>query len=655
MAVEPQEDRNPTVRELYAQGRTAQLRGDVYRAVELYKLALAKNVNYIEALVGLSEAFFELGEYGEALNHVQSSLLLDRSNPDLLNLEGRTLIGLGRFEEARERFQEAIELEPNNLDAQFGLAELDVAYGRTGSAEERYQEALQTSPQNRRALLSLVLLAHERGDDRKAEDYVERVLRYHPDNPHVRYLAGIHFLRQGSLLDAQYHTEVSLSLAPDSVDSTLLLAQIHLSRGDYLTAAGLIDDILDAHQDNHILRYTLAMAWAKIGEVDLAINALEKAFRLQSDDEIARIALEHLVRDELPFRDPRRSRYAEFHIELGKEYEDRNLLDRARREYRRGLFVDPYSREARLLYAGIYETFGFNAEYLEQLKVAAADFDDPEIMDKIEIQESLTYDSVSREWEVDQYHPDMDRVGYVIGLYLQDSQITDLADSQEIHFLGDQELSRYFAHLLLRYLHISIEDWDQTAPRVDSFAEAFAGARGSGTDFFVMFRVEESKRHFRASCDLYSSLTGTLLRSYSVLRTGNKRISDALFLLADDLAADLPRSGKIVKRKFDEALINLGSRDGVEPGDELLIVPRESVEPMRDEIGFEYPKDSVVGKLVVDSVDELVAVGTIDRHLFFDLINIGDRVLYPPGEDEDSNETGDFSPLDLYRSILRIR
>lgn len=634
-------NKSPT--ELNTEGRNAQLVEDYMRAIELYKTALQNNPKYLEPLVGLAESYFAIGEYQEALNHILQAEVLANREVDLLNLEGRIRIGLGDLEIAGQLFARVLEHQPNNLDAQFGFAEIDIALGRTINATSRYLEALKVSPQNRRALLSLVLLFDDRGDVEKSEEYVGKALLFHPNNPQVRYIAAKHLLRRGKLDDSEYQVTVALQLNPDYLDATLLLSEIYLEMGEYGRVVSLIEGILAKNRDVHLLWYTLGKAYERLEQIDSALNAYATAFRRQSDDEISRIALENLIISNLPMDDPRRSRYAEYHFEQGAAYQERNFLDRALREYRRGLLIDPRSKQGRLLYSEIFNIKGFPVKYLDELKVLAdLGFEDSDILDKIEIQESLLADTVSSMWNVNQY--EIERHFYRFAMYVSGSAM--------MHYLGDVDLISYLKNLLMRYQNIEIvSDLSQ----VSGFGEAFGDARKTGSDYFYVVELEETERHFEVKCVMYSSATGSPLKTFDVLRTGNNRVVDSLALLSDDIHSVLPLSAHIIQRKFDQALIDLGTFDGVNKEDSLLIIKKDALKLKRDRIGFDFAPADIIGTLTVSETDELVSEGTIERNIFFDLINVGDRLVFEEQNEEAAQSARQITPLELFRSVLKIR
>ncbi len=639
----PVDGRQTTVRDLYRVGEEAMLRGDFYGAIESFKLALARNPKYLEPVVGLAESFFFLGEYSEALDYVLRAQELDRGNPDLLNLEGRIRVGLGDFEAAAALFDRVLEQQPNNLDAWFGMAELDLAFGKTTRASERYEQALRVSPQNRRALLSLILILDEQGKRDDAAVFVEDALRYHPRNAQVRFIAAKHYRREGDLAEAEYQALRALEIDPGNREAKRLLGEIYLESGAYERALGVLEELIGAEREQPLVWYTLGVAYRALGRVEEAMNAFAFAFRYQSDDEIARLSLERLITDTLSLDDPRRSRFARYHFALGKQYQERNFLDRALRSYRRGLLIDPHSREGRLRYAEVFRLKGYSAKYLNELKVLLdLGYEEPAILDSVEIQESLRKGSVSEVWGVDQYA--LVRQVYVLDVFV--------AEAQTRHPAAEGDLGEYFRSLLRHRERIRVPRAVRTGV---GFGEAFGAARSNKSDYFLTVDFVETERRFAAHVAVYGARTGELLDEFQVVRTGNRRVSDALNLLADRIDSILPIAGELIDREFDTALIDLGRWDGVAEDDEWLIIKRSALSLATDRVGFFYKPDDVIGTFTVTRTDELISEGTLAQSRFFDLVNIGDKVIYERTDEAGGEIETPAMPSDLYRRIIAIR
>ncbi|MDH2907015.1 MAG: tetratricopeptide repeat protein [Candidatus Nitrosotalea sp.] len=57
------------------------------------------------------------GDFENALSYFDQAIMMQPSNPDLLNKKGIALRGLGRYDEAIECFNKSLQLDPRDLDA----------------------------------------------------------------------------------------------------------------------------------------------------------------------------------------------------------------------------------------------------------------------------------------------------------------------------------------------------------------------------------------------------------------------------------------------------------------------------------------------------------------------------------------------------------
>ena len=624
-------------------GEEAQNAGNYYKAIELYRSALEENPHYVDALRGMGESFFGLGEYADSLLFIEQGLALDKKNYYLRSLKGRALIGLNRFEDAKAEFDAVLAEVPNQNDAKFGLAELDVAYGKVKNAIVRFEEALRKIPGSRRALLSLVLLYDALDESDVSEDYIKAALRYHPAEPSVRYVAGRHYLSLGRYDEAEYHVTLALNLHPGDEKSLNLLSRIYLEQGKYTETAKLLESMVSVQRDNPDLWYTLGIAYGRLNRIDEAIIALNRVFRLQSDNEMARIALEDILLRNTDLEDEVRTSAAGFHFEKAGLLEEKHLLSEALYEYRRGLLLYPYSVAGRLGYANLYRIKGFPAKYLSELEVLEKEgASGTDILDELEIQRSIQSDSLSKRWKINQFNLTPKTFNVLIAY--------DPESSSAIHFDAENILSRYLTDAASGASNIAV--FDKTSSAGD-FSSIFRKAREAGTDYFILLKIDEKERSFAIKGDVYLSTTGRNLDSFSIYRTGNDRIAHGAGRLTDYLKDLFPLKGTLLTRKFDEGIADFGTYQGAAAEQEYLIIRQDKVLLSKERIGLTWDEKDVLGTFSVDATDEFLCKGVVRKKSFFDLINPGDLIVFPG--DKEQQTPKDSVPVDaLYREILSV-
>ena len=634
-------DRQSDPKILYQRGREEQARANLLAAVELYRASLIENPAYDKPMIGLAESFFALEEYEQALEYLKEAQKYDRSNLDLIVIEGRIAIALEQPARARTLFESVLQKEPNNLEARFGLAELDIAQGRTRNASQRYIETLKIRPESQKALLSLVLLSEAQGDRAAAEAYLELALKYHNYDPRVHYAAGRFSLQEGDLERAESYLLTAIALDEEYSEAKRLLAQVYLLQDKPQRSIEILRQILTTDREIALVWYSLGLAYDRSADPQQGIRSLAQALRLQPDDEIARIVLENIALNELPIDDPIRERYAAYHVDRGGLFRERNYLDQALMEYRRALRLQPEAKEPRLHYAEMQRLMGFPEKYMKELEVLRdLGYTDAQILDDIEIIAATRYDSVSARWEIDQYA--LDRGRFSLALYHL------MPATRELHPFAGEAAVTYFRDLLQRYPTLEVLE---TTLNVENFESAFREARRLDADYFLLMHIEESERSFTTVLEQYLTSTGKLLRSYRVFRTGNDRVQDNFNIMAERVFDALPIRGNLLARQFDRGVIDLGMADQLEIGQELAIVRKGKVRLEKDQIGVTADERDVLGSFTVEVLDENIGEGMVTKRSFFDLINAGDEIIprLTPSEPAQPPEEGEPG---LLRRIL---
>ena len=115
----------------------------------------------------------------------------------------------------------------------------------------------------------------------------------------------------------------------------------------------------------------------------------------------------------------------------------------------------------------------------------------------------------------------------------------------------------------------------------------------------------------------------------------------------------LPLWGQLIKREFDRAIIDIGRFDRLGNEDTLLVVKQGAVRLDHEGVGFTVDEEDVVGTLTVSALDENMAEGIIDKRSFFDLVNPGDELIFPPVE-ADKEQSVDETDEGLLRRLFGL-
>jgi tetratricopeptide (TPR) repeat protein len=571
---------------------------------------------------------------------------LSNDAPRIAALHGRILIARGQLSEAETVFRVILERQPNNVSARTGLAELALAEAGVELARANLEQALQFAPRDRRVLLSLAVIAQESGDRAALDRYLESALRFHGASASVQVFAAEVRLAAGDLADAEERARTALAVEPANSRALNVLARSLFRRGSYLEALAVIDQVLTSAPESTDAWYLRGVAQARTNNLDDAIQSFQRGLLLNRQDEILRLAAEEELLAGTQLEDPRREEFADYHFERASDFESQNLFDRARFHYRRGLRLNPFDRDGRFAYAELFRLDGFEGKFLEELEVLAElGFSDTEISDLIEVYSGRREDGVAARWGVDQFAVEQDRLSLAVFL---ETANTGRPEAGEY-------LRLFIEDLLLESERIQV---NEAGSVMQDFGRTFAAARNGGSRYFLIAEAEQSNRSLSLEAELYLSRTGTPLRSYGVVRSGNDRVAQASRELTRLISADIPLFGSIVAREPGEALVNLGRLSGLGEDETLLILRPGSLSLSAEAPLVLYQDEAVLGSMRITERDDLVSVGELSPADILDLIDAGDRVIRERSEQEAESESRPVELPgfpDVYERVRSIR
>jgi tetratricopeptide (TPR) repeat protein len=634
---------------LVALARNHQADENWFTAIENYQEALRENPSFLLAWHGMAECFYALGEYDQALSHVDEALRLRKDDPELMNLKGFISIGRGEIAEASELFSKVLSAWPNDIEARFGLAEIELHTGRISSASGLYREALARNPDNRKALLSLALLSQESGNRAAARDYLEKALQYHGENPQVFYFAAYIAILDGRTDEAERQVRRALSLKKNYDEARELLAVILYRSRRYSEVISVCDERIADKRNRSSAWYMKTLALEKLGIREDALVSARTGLEVAPEDDILRSLTEMIIIDGLPFEDSRRRVWSAWHGERAKLFEQKNLSDQALYEYRRALKLYPDDAETRYSYARVLLSRGYPAQFYSQLEfIQSLGKSTTTINDALESYGRLLSTSVHRTWNIDPLY--LDKAHTSIGLFYRNDPANVMhPDSERI---TASMLAQAFSYNPRFVVH-------EAKSPVQSYSEAFRLSRERGDDYFIMLHYNENDRDVRLVADVHVSSTGTKADSFSVFRTGNDRYPNALRRMTQVLVSSFPLRGTLLKRLQGDAVIDLGRADGVNKDAVFDIVDARKLRTAGGEIALVYEKDAVLGTFTVTVPDEELSGGTVTRSGFYDRINSGDAVVLVPEKDEAADQTDQepeqkTSPA-LFKLVRQIR
>lgn len=636
---------------VYESGKRLQNDSQWYSAIEKFQEAVVLNAAYWEAYKGLAECFYALGEYTQALAHVDKAESLRKKNSDLLNLRGFILIGLARMDEARKEFETVLAMLPNDASARFGLAEIEILAGRISSAANFYIEALRRNPENRKALLSLAILSNETGNQAASREYINRALKYHGDNPQVFYFAAYLSQLQGSLEEAEKRIRTAISLKPDYDEALALLSTIYMNTGRYSEAIQICDQRISLSRDSSGVWYVRALAYEKMGRFSDALKSSATGLEINPEDEILRALSDNISMSYLSLENESRKSASAWHADKAASFERKKLSDQALYEYRRALKINPYDYNIRSAYAKQLLNKGFTVRFVEQLEfIQSIGKSSVIINDSVESYRKMLSSALPAKWNIDPLY--LEKAHTSIGLYYY-------RNAKNLIHTDAERLTAVMIADALNYDQ-KIRAYAADTPS-QSYAEAFRRSRTSSDKYFGLVSFKETERDLNITVDLYVSSSGSKAGSFSVYRTGNDRYANAVRRIAQRISESIPVYGVLLARHQQEVVLDLGKSDKVIIGSKFDIIPVEALSHLSEGIGIRYDKKDVLGTIEITEYSDDISQGKLTIAGFYDRIKKGDiAVPVDAVQNTEENNAADAIPqkgadnplLQIVRSVL---
>jgi len=233
-----------------------------------------------------------------------------------------TAIDAKNYDKARGQLDAYLSAHPTDARALFDRGYCDDAQGRAHAAEGFYRKAIAADPKQFEARMALGLLLTQAGSaDAKGELQTAITLEPNPPNPAAKaqaYRTLAKLLRESDPDQAKRDLIEALKLSPETIDDTLLTAEIAEAAGDpavaeeayrrvlkvdpessvataglahllfsekkYTEAEPLLKAALTRDPDDPALNTQLAALLAVEGKADEAVAALEKLHQIKPKD-----------------------------------------------------------------------------------------------------------------------------------------------------------------------------------------------------------------------------------------------------------------------------------------------------------------------------------------------------------------------------------
>ena len=565
-------------------------RGDMFRAAFSFKNALNRNPKYLEAVLGLGRAYYELEAFEQAYDLYADALKMDSKSVEAHSGLGFVFTGMGDYTRALESFSRAEKISPENLTAKYGIANLYHEMGRDLWAKRKLNEVLRINPYHYDSLLLMGKIKSGENRMGEAEQYILKAIDSDDTSP-------VGFIRHGEVLLAEYMRNSSeasleravnalkkaLAIQPESYMANRQMGFISYITGDYRSAVDYFTRSLNDFSGSTVL-YCRAVANELAGNRDAALADFLRAMKRSPSDSILRARFENfLVLNDYKTGHPARVMFTDEYLDLARDSAKRNMPDETVLHLRRSLLMNPMNRESRERLMDYYSVLDYDRLYINELKELNRLFPAQNYRDRISVAVVRRRDRLYHREGFSREMPPRDVPAVLVLDFDSGGIIPAHPDAGKV-IAGD------IAFALGQFGRMStpgirsragIAAGLRTGPdfienSLASLGERVRKGEIGKIDYIVYGSFREHHSMVRADCSILNFHKGYVISEFSISESGNGAIRKLSMRAARRIYGIIPYRGRILKVRDKGVVLNLGLADGVKPGERLVVFKKDT-------------------------------------------------------------------------------
>lgn len=221
-------------------GTITLLAGDPEPATSHFQRALALDPEHRQSLLGLANAYHELGRVDEAIVGYRRLLEVAGQDSKATMALARIHVERGELSQAEEVLAAAAEGREPPPVVTNKLGEVMALLGRSGEAETKFRQAIASNPELGEAHYNLAVLLDEAGKPFEAVETYQRAAELRPRDHRPRFNLGRLYGRLGRPLDETEAYRDAVEAAPDFARGYFHLAKALMDTGSDLAEAEAI-------------------------------------------------------------------------------------------------------------------------------------------------------------------------------------------------------------------------------------------------------------------------------------------------------------------------------------------------------------------------------------------------------------------------------
>src|SRR5262249_14315573 len=242
--------------------------------------------NFPDALVDLSIALFNSGQFKQALARADSAVNLDPQNAAAYHMRGKCYFMVNEFDKSATDLQKALQLKPKDYDVAYTLTLAHLKRGQMQAAKNIF-DGMIAQLGNRPQLRILIGRAYRQtGFLQEAIDEFKKAVALDPTFPRVHYYLGLtYLLKDGAsrVSDAEAEFKLEVAAHPDEFFGNYYLGIVSTIERKWDDAVESLLKAVRLEPNNPDPYFYLGQAYQGLQQHDKAIEMFKKSIALNPD------------------------------------------------------------------------------------------------------------------------------------------------------------------------------------------------------------------------------------------------------------------------------------------------------------------------------------------------------------------------------------
>lgn len=258
-------------------------KGDLNRADERYRSALATQSDSAEALLGLAQVALLRGHGAEAIDLLNRTEGLTADSSDLLYKYTLVALSAGLFDKAIAAIKRAIELKPDEPSYHLMLGIAWIRNGDAQDAELAFRDFIKARPADAQGQLYLGYILLKQKKNTEARQWIEESVKKDPTRSEAYFYLGLIAQDDSDDEKAVIWFEKAIKLQPSLASAHTALGASFLKLKNYPRARQELEAAVKLNAADSKAHYNLALLYARLKDNERAKAEMEILQRLKNN------------------------------------------------------------------------------------------------------------------------------------------------------------------------------------------------------------------------------------------------------------------------------------------------------------------------------------------------------------------------------------